>query len=133
MGRGIVAKNSSKNTSDLNENRHSEFLKEVQKSTTKSYFSRFQIKLRGQLGGININHAFTAKWKEIENAYYGALGPEQKVSRMSTFYSNDYSNFEQKPMERVIYEIDVHVDKTLGRSEETFTEDYSGIQLHTWC
>ena len=80
------------------------------------------MKLRGELGGQNINHAFTAKWSEIENAYYGALGPEQNISRMSNFYANDHSSFNSKPMERIIFDIDVHVDKTLGTSEATFSD-----------
>ena len=120
MGRGIVKKSTSKNNSDLNENRSSEFLAEVEKATSKSYYPRFKMKLRGELGGINIGYAFTAKWSEIENAYYNAIGPEQNVSRKSIFY--DHSSFNSKPMEQIIFDIDVHVDKTLGTSEKTFTD-----------
>lgn len=80
------------------------------------------MKLRHELGGINIDHAFTAKWWQIESAYNNAVGPKQNVNRMSAFFAKDHSNFDSKPMEQIIFMIDVHVDKTLGTSEKTFTD-----------
>ena len=48
MGRGVVTKSSSKNNCDLNENRSTEFLKEVENSTSKTYYPKFQMKLRNK-------------------------------------------------------------------------------------
>ena len=41
---------------------------------------------------------------------------------MSAFYAKDHSNFKDIPMEQVIYQIDTHIEKTLGISEKTFKD-----------
>lgn len=38
---------------------------------------------------------------------------------MSNFFAKDYSHFDSKPMELIIFEVDTHIDKTLVRSEKT--------------
>ena len=101
---------------------------EMKKATSTTYFPRFVMKLRAELGGINIEHSFTAKWSQLEAAFYNAIGKEQNVGRMSSFYAKDHSNFDSKPMELIIFEVDTHVDKSLGRSEKTFTVKKGRIQ-----
>ena len=128
VARGVVKKSTSKNNADLNENRSSEFMAELKKATSTTYFPRFLMKLRAELGGIPIDHSFMAKWSQIEAALYYAVGKEQNVNRMSSFYAKDHSNFDSKPMELIIFEVDTHVDKTLGRSEKTFTDKKGRIQ-----
>ena len=57
-------------------------------------------------------------------------GKEQNVHRMSNFFAKDHSSFNSKPMELIIYDVDIHVDRTLGRSEKTFTDRKGRIQSH---
>ena len=64
-----------------------------------------------------------AKWSEIENAFYDALGAEQAVKRLSTFFENGPSTFTNKPMEQIISDINLNVDKTLGTSNATNTDN----------
>ena len=71
--------------------------------------------LREELGGINIEDSFTAKWAQLESAFYNAIGKEQNVHHMSNFFAKDHSSFNSKPMELIIYDVDTHVDRTLGR------------------
>ena len=47
---------------------------------------------------------------------------------MSTFFAKDHSSFNSKPMELIIYDVDTHVDRTLGKSEKTFTDSKGRIQ-----
>ena len=103
VARGVIKKSTSKNTSDLNENRSSEFMTELNKATSTTYFPRYEMKLREELGGINIEDSFTAEWSHLETAFHNAIGKEQKVTRMSTFFAKDHSSFNSKPMELIIY------------------------------
>ena len=128
VARGIIKKSTIKCTADLNENRSSESMTDLKKATSATYFPRFVMKLRAELGGINIEHSFTAKWSQLEDAFYNAIGKEQNVGRMSSFYAKDFSNFDSKPMELIIFDVDTHMDKTLGRSEKTFTDKNGRIQ-----
>ena len=85
------------------------------------------IKLRAQLG-VDLGYAFTAKWSQIEKAFCNALGTEQAVKRLSTFYEQGPSSFTNKPMEQIISDIDIHVDKTFGKSSATFLDDKKRVQ-----
>ena len=63
--RGVVIKNTNKDNSDLNESRSNEFLKEVEKSTRKTFYPRFIMELRTVLKGAHLDYAFPAKWHQI--------------------------------------------------------------------
>ena len=69
LGRGVFTSNSNKANADLNEDRSTEFLKEVEASTSKTFFPKFKIKLRA-IVGVDLEYAFTAKWSQIEKAFY---------------------------------------------------------------
>ena len=86
-------------------------MSELKKNTSATYFPCFVMKLRAELGGENIEHAFTAKWHQLEEAFYNAIGKEHNVSRMSNFFAKDYSHFDSKPMELIIFDVNTHVDK----------------------
>ena len=45
---------------------------------------------------------------------------------MSAFHAQGLSSFSGKPMEKVINDVDIHVDKTFGNTNATF-EDEDGI------
>mgnify|MGYP003323808502 CR=1 FL=1 len=80
------------------------------------------MKLKTELGGRSIEGSFTTKWEKVEKAFYSAIGKEQNISRLSSFFEKDHSNFNSKPMELIIHDVDSHVDRTLGRSEKTFKD-----------
>ena len=126
MSRDVFSKTTSKNAANLNEDRSVEFLTELKKATTLSYYPRFMMKLKIKLGGINLDGAFTAKWEQVERALYAAIGKEQNISRLSNFFAKEPSNFNTKSMELIIAEVDSHVDRTLGRSQKNF-KDSRGI------
>ena len=42
VGRGVIKKSTNKSNSDLNESRSTEFLKEVEASTTKTFYPKFE-------------------------------------------------------------------------------------------
>ena len=123
VGTTVLSKTSNKANADLNEDRSAEFLKEVEASTSKVFFPKFKIKLRTLLGGTDLDHAFTAKWHQIEKAFYQALGHDSSVKHISTFFEHGPSSFNGKPMEQIINDIDIHVDKTFGKSSATFLDD----------
>ena len=128
VSRGVFSKTTSKNAADLNENRSVEFLTELKKATSTSYYPRFEMKLKSELGGRSIEGSFTAKWEQVEKSFYNAIGKEQNISRLSSFFAKDHSNFNSKPMELIIVEVDSHIDRTLGRSAKTFTDKKGRIQ-----
>ena len=55
-------------------------------------------------------------------AFYNALGNEQAVKRLSTFFEQGPSSFTNKPFEQIISDIDIHVDKTFGKTCSTYTD-----------
>ena len=124
----MLTKSTSKDAADLNENRSYEFLTELKKATSATYFPRFEMKLKAELGGISIEGSFTAKWAQLETAFYSAIGKEQNFSHLSSFFAKDHSNFNSKPMELIIFDVDSNVDRTLGRSVKTFKDKKGRIQ-----
>ena len=86
------------------------------------------MKLKAELGEISIEGSFTANWAQLETALYGAIGKEQNVSRLFSFFAKDHSKFNSEPMELIIFDVDSHVDRTLGRSVKTFTDKKGRIQ-----
>ena len=128
VGRAVLTKNSNKANADLNEDRSTEFLKEVEASTSKTFFPKFKMKLRAILG-VDLEYAFTAKWSQIEKAFYNALGTEQAVKRLSTFFEQGPSSFTNKPVEQIISDIDLYVDKTFGKTCATYI--YSKQRVHS--
>ena len=122
VARGVVIKSINKDNSDLNESRSNEFLKEVEKSTTKTFNSRFMMELRTILKGAHLEYAFPAKWHQIEEAFYAALGSDQGIKRWSSHFANGPAYFTNRPMEQAIHDIDVKVDKPHGTSNATFKD-----------
>ena len=51
VSRDVFSKTTSKNAADLNEDRSVEFLAELKKATTTSYYPRFLMKFKTKLGG----------------------------------------------------------------------------------
>ena len=74
VSRDVFSKTSSKNYADLNEDRSVEYLAELKKATTASYYPRFIMKLKTELGGISLDGSFTSKWEQMERALYAAIG-----------------------------------------------------------
>ena len=128
VGRGVVIKSTNKDNSDLNESRSNEFLREVEKSTTKTFNSRFVMELRTVLKGAHLNYAFPAKWHQIEEAFYAALGSDQSIKRWSSHFANGPSSFTNRPMDQAIHDIDVEVDKAHGTSNATFKDAKGRVQ-----
>ena len=109
----IITKNTKKADSDVNEDRSKELLNEIEKATTKKYFDVFKIKLRHEVG--DIEYSFSAKWSQIEKAFFSALGKCQVILRLTTFYEQGPSSYGSKPMEQIISDVDNNVDRCFGR------------------
>ena len=116
MATAVVTKNTNKADADVNEDRSRELLTEVERVTTKNFNSLFKIRLRHILKGEDIEYSFSCKWSQIEEAFYSALGKDQVIPRMSTFYEQGPSTYGNKPMEQILSDVDNNVDKCFGRS-----------------
>ena len=133
VGNAVLSNTSSKANADLHEDRSVEFLKEVEVTTSKVFFPKFKLKFRSILDGKVLDHAFMTKWSNIEKAFYQALGHNSSVKRLSTFFEHGPSSFNGKPMEQIINDIDIHVDKTFGKTSATFLDDKNRVQSPlTW-
>ena len=66
VARGVVIKSTNKDNSDLNNSRSNEFLKELEKATTKTFYSRFTMELRTTLNGANLTYAFSARQHSMQ-------------------------------------------------------------------
>ena len=62
---------------------------------------------------------FDAKWSQIEESFYEALGDDQVVSRYSKFIEEGAASFGGTPMEQTISDISNHVSKCFGRDSST--------------
>ena len=80
------------------------------------------MELRTTLKGADLTYAFSAKWHQIETAFYAALSSEQGVKRWSSHFSNGPSTFTCRPMEQAISDIDIKVDKAYGTSDVNFKD-----------
>ena len=110
VSRGIINKTSNKNTADLSESRSREFMIELEKNSTKTYFACFKMYLSVELEDIDINEDFTCKWGQLEQAFYNAIGKEQNIIRLSNFFDKDYKQFHSQPLELIIDQVDYHVN-----------------------
>ena len=63
----------------------------------------------------DIENSFDAKWSQIEEAFYEALGDDQVISRYSKFIIEGAASFGGTPMEQTISDISNHVNKCFGR------------------
>ena len=71
------------------------------------------MRLREKVG--DIKYAFDAKWSQIEESFYEALGEDQVVSCYSKFIEEGATSFGGKPMEQTISDISNHVNKCFRR------------------
>ena len=109
----ILSKCSSKEQTDVNADRSRELVNEIVSVTTKNFSNLFTCKLREDVG--DIEYSFTAKWSQIEKAFYAALGPDQVVSRYSKFIAEGATSFGGKPIEQIISDISNQISKCFGR------------------
>ena len=113
MATEVLTKNINRGATDVNVARSRELLNAIISVTTKTFLSPFLIKLREEVG--DIEYAFSAKWSQIENAFFAALGKDQVVTRYNKFFEEGASSYGSKPMEQIISDVENHVDRCFGR------------------
>ena len=97
-------KSINRDSTDVNEARSKELLNEIISVTAKSFSNVFQIKLREEVG--DIEYSFTAKWSQIETAFFAALGNDQVISCYKKFLNEGPSIYGSKPMEQIISDVE---------------------------
>ena len=115
VARHVVTKTNNKSTSDLIACRSQEFLTELGKKCTITFFNRFKMYLSQEVDA-DIDADFTCKWSIVESSLYKAMSTEQNTLRLANFYDCDYKQFHSLPMELLINRVDTSVDSTLGKS-----------------
>ena len=88
----VLTKSTNKAETDVNEDRSKELLTEICNVTTKGFSNVFKVKLREEVG--DISYSFTAKWSQIETAFYNALGNDQVIPCYSKFFEEGPSSYE---------------------------------------
>lgn len=116
--------NNNKAMADLKRNRAQEFFREVEKSSPKQFYGRFNMLLHHKLKESNGNIAgdFSVKWGTIKECLFGAISDEQGVSRMTNFLALNHTKFSEAPLELLVNMVDRDVDTFLGNSSDVFRD-----------
>ena len=117
----FVTFNGSRSSADLNQQRSQEFLGELKKKCTVSFFGRFQMQLgrKLQISDQNISGDFTVKWFVIEECLYGAVSDLQGVARFENYLKLAHKKYSGSTLDLLIYDIDRDIDSFSGRRDKT--------------
>ena len=83
IAKGIfTTTNNNRSTADLKPNRSQEFLEEVKKACSKTFYGRLNMHLGNKHSKMehNIRGDFTCKWSTVEDSLFKAIGDEQEVT-----------------------------------------------------
>ena len=67
VARGVINKTSNRNGSCLNESRSRDFMQELARSSSPTFYGRFKMYLKEE-ANVDIDESFQCKWKHIESA-----------------------------------------------------------------
>ena len=135
VARNIIKQNANEANSDLNKSRSAEFMNELKKSTTNTYYERFKMHLKNLIGpSEDIDGSFSCKYYQILSAFKNAINKEQDSVRLENFLSKNFESFHSLPLEILIGNVDKWVDSVQGTSLAV-SQDPDGrtISEYTFC
>ena len=135
VARDILKKNSNEANSDLNRSRSVEFMGELKKSTSNTYYERFKMHLKNLIGfSEDIDGSFSCKYEHILSALTSAVNKEQDTVRLENFLNTTFETFHSLPLELLIGNVDKYVDSVQGTSTAV-SQDSEGrtISKYTFC
>ena len=135
VARDILKKNSNEANSDLNRSRSVEFMSELKKSTSNTYYERFKMHLKNLIGfSEDIDGSFSCKYEHILSALTSAINKEQDTVRLENFLNTTFETFHSLPLELLIGNVDKYVDSVQGTSTAV-SQDSEGrtISKYTFC